>query len=178
MYKLVTKMAQPIKLENLRELVSMGVVKTATILGLKGGYVVMTNTGAQERILANKVGQVKKFATTDTAVKELAGLGLSSFLVDISGYEKGLLRAPRTDVTDRAKRVAAALEHDTWFRAQVNEALLQEEQGTATWHSDDDVWADVMKAAGQEQKASVGDASRVVASTRKAAGSRGRKQGM
>jgi hypothetical protein len=170
---LVTNMAQTIKLENLRDLVSMGAVKTATILGQKGGYAVLANLGMQERMLANKVGQVKMFATTDTAVKELARLGLSSFVVDISRYEKGLLRAPRADVTERAKRAAAALEHDTWFRAQVEEALEKEKQGTATWHSHDDVWAAVREAAGS-QKPTVSPAARVVAS-KKAAGPRGRK---
>ncbi|MET0616606.1 MAG: hypothetical protein ABWZ54_02470 [Luteibacter sp.] len=143
-------MAQPIKLESLRELVSTGAVKTATILGQKGGYAVLADTGLHERVLTNKTGQVKMFATTDTAVKELARVGLSSFVVDISQYEKGRLRAPRTDVIDRARRAAAALEHDTWFRAQVEEALLAERQGTASWHSQDDVWAAVMEAAGRK----------------------------
>jgi hypothetical protein len=171
MHILVTGMAQTIKLENLRDLVSMGAVKTATILGQKGGYAVLANMGMHERILANRAGQVKMFATTDTAVKELSRLGLSSFFVDISQYEKGLLRAPRTDVTERAKLAAAALDHDTWFRAQVEEALEKERLGTATWHSHDDVWAAVKEAAG---KAAVGDAAQP-ASSRKTAGSRGRK---
>lgn len=168
-------MAQTIKLENLRELVSMGAVKSATILGQKGGYAVLATMGLQERILANKVGQVKMFATTDTAVKELARLGLSSFVVDISRYEKGLLRAPRTDVTDRAKRAAAALEHDTWFRAQVDEAMEQEERGVATWHSHGDVWTEVRKATAA--MVAERDADPVVASPRKAASS-ARKKGL
>lgn len=146
MHNRVTDMAEPIKLENLRDLVAIGAVKTATIFGQKGGFTVLANTGVQQRILANKVGQVKMFATTDTAVKELARLGLSSFVVDISEYEKGLLRAPRTDVTERAKRAAAALEHEQWFRTQVDEALHQEELGVATLHGHEDVWAEVKKA--------------------------------
>jgi hypothetical protein len=142
----VTDVAEPIKLENLRDLISMGAVKTATIRGQKGGFAVLAKAGVTERILANKVGQVRMFATTDTAVKELARLGLSLFVVDITQYEKGLLRAPRTDVTERARRAAAALEHEQWFRAQVDEALQQEESGVATLHGHDDVWAEVKKA--------------------------------
>ncbi|WP_213949898.1 hypothetical protein [Luteibacter sp. dw_328] len=170
-------MAEPIKLENLRDLISMGAVKTATILGQKGGFAVLASTGLQERILANKVGQVKMFATTDTAVKELARLGLSSFLVDISHYEKGLLRAPRTDVTERAKRAAAALEHEQWFRAQVDEAIQQEESGVATLHAHDDVWAEVKKAtAATLARRNTGPAARAPRNT--AAPSRGRKKGL
>ncbi len=137
-------MSQPIKLENLRDLVSMGAVKTATILGQKGGYAVVTSMGMQERVLANKLGKVKMFATTDTAVKELHRLGLATFTVDVSKYEKGSLRPARTDVTRRAKEAAEALAHDQWFRAQVDEALDEEARGEATWHAHDDVWADVM----------------------------------
>lgn len=168
-------MPLPIKLENLRDLVSMGAVKTATILGQKGGFAVLANMGMQERILANKVGQVRMFATTDTAVKELARLGLSSFIVDITHYEKGLLRAPRTDVVERARRASAALEHEKWFRAQVDEALRQEEQGVASLHSHDATWAEVNKATEVMLANRTADPDK--ASPRKAAVSRRRKKG-
>lgn len=136
-------MTHSIKLENLRDLVNMGAVTTATILGQKGGYAVLAKLGAQERILATKVGEVKMFATTDSAVRELARLGLSSFLVDTSQHEKALLRAPRKDVSARAKAAAEALAHDRWVHEQLDEALEQEEAGTATWHTRDEVWKEV-----------------------------------
>jgi len=142
-------MTQSIKLENLRDLVNMGAVKTATILGQKGGYAVLAKLGTQDRILANKVGEVKMFATTDTAVRELTRLGLSSFLLDTSGYEAGLLRAPRKDVSARAKAAKQALAYDQWVREQVDEALAEEKNGTATWHSHDDVWKDVLAETAQ-----------------------------
>jgi hypothetical protein len=137
-------MTQAIKLENLRDLVNMGAVTTATILGQKGGYAVLAKLGAQDRILATKLGEVKMFATTDSAVRELVRLGLSTFLVDTSHHEKALLRAPRKDVSERAKAAAEALAYDRWVREQVGEALEQEENGTATWHSHDAVWKEVM----------------------------------
>jgi hypothetical protein len=137
-------MTESIKLENLRDLVNMGVVSTATILGQKGGYTVLTKVGAQDRILATKLGGVKMFATTDSAVRELTRLGLSSFLVDTSQHEKALLRAPRKDVTARAKAAAEALAYDHWVREQVEEALESEKNGTATWRTHDDVWNTVM----------------------------------
>lgn len=134
-------MSHPIKLENLRDLVSMGAVKTATILGQKGGWAVLANMGMQERVLANKGGAVRMFATTDTAVRELHRLGLSTFTVDVSQYEKGRVRRGRPDVAAKAKEAAAALAHDQWFRAQVDEALTEEADGHATWHAHEDVWA-------------------------------------
>ncbi|WP_052191457.1 hypothetical protein [Luteibacter sp. 9133] len=169
-------MPHPIKLDALRDLVSSGAVKTATILGEKGGFTVHADAGSSERVLTNRAGQVKMFATTDTAVRELARAGLSSFLVDISQYQKGLLRAPRTDVSDRAKRASEALEHERWFRAKVDEALQQEEQGVATWHEHADVWEDVKKAtAAMVAKRNL---EPVVASSPKIAKTRGRKKGI
>jgi hypothetical protein len=134
-------MSLPIKLENLRDLVSMGAVKTATILGQKGGFAVMASLGVQKRVLTNKMGAVRMFATTDTAIRELHRLGLSMFTVDVSNYEKGRVRARRPDVAAKAKEAAAALAHDQWFRAQVDEALAEEAEGKATWHAHDEVWA-------------------------------------
>lgn len=134
-------MTQPIKLDNLRDLVAMGAVKSATILGQKGGYAVLASTGIHERLLANKAGDVRMFATTDTAVNELRRLGLSHFSLDITHYEKGSLRPPRPDVTRKAKEASEALAHDQWFRAQVDEALNDEASGQAIWHAHDDVWA-------------------------------------
>jgi hypothetical protein len=142
-------MSQPIKLENLRDLVSMGAVKTATILGQKGGFAVVASMGMQERVLANKLGKVKMFATSDTALKELHQLGLVTITVNMTHYEKGSLRPARTDVTRRAKEAAEALAHDQWFRAQVDEALDEEARGVATWHTHEDVWADLLAETAQ-----------------------------
>ena len=133
-------MLQPIKLESLRELVAAGSIKSATILGQKGGYAVVASIGMQQRPLGTKFGEVRMFGSTDTAVKVLRELGLSQFNLDVSNYEEGRLRAARPDVTAKAKNAAAALAHDRWFRGQVQEALDKEARGEAEWIEHDVLW--------------------------------------
>lgn len=133
-------MLQPIKLESLRELVAAGSIKSATILGQKGGYAVVASIGMQQRPLGTKFGDVRMFGSTDTAVKVLRELGLSQFNLDVSNYEEGRLRAARPDVTAKAKNAAAAVAHDRWFREQVTEAIAKDERGEAIWHDHDAMW--------------------------------------
>ena len=133
----------PIKLETLRELVSAGAVKSATILGQKGGYAVLANIGMQDRSLVIKYGEVRMFASTDTAVKALRDAGLARFTLDVTNYQEGLLRAPRPDVRKRAQDAATALEHTRWMHDQVAPVLEQVKSGKATLHSHDDVWSRV-----------------------------------
>jgi hypothetical protein len=136
-------MSQPIKLESLRELVAAGSVKSATILGQKGGYAVLASVGLQQRPLGTKYGEVRTFASTDTAVKALREVGLSQFNLDVTHYEQGRLRAARPDVTHKAQQARAALTHDRWFREQVQSALDSDARGEMTWHDHDTLWADL-----------------------------------
>lgn len=134
-----------IKLESLRDLIAAGLVTTATVLGQKGGYTVHVAVGNGERFLVNRAGQVRVFASIDTAVRELNGVGLTTVAVNVSGYEKGLVRAPRADLTLRARRVAEALEYDQWVRERVDEAMLDESLGRSEWKSHEDVWENVRR---------------------------------
>jgi hypothetical protein len=136
-----------IKLEVLRELVSAGAVTSARLLGQKGGYRAHVRVGGEEQVLANKLGKVRVFASTDSCINELARAGLTNFTVDVSGYEKALIRGSRKDLTTRAKRVTEALEYDEWFRARVKEALDDDAEGRANWTAHDDVWASIGRAA-------------------------------
>lgn len=134
-------MLQPIKLESLRDLVAAGSVKSATILGQKGGYAVVASVGLQQRLLGTKYGEVRMFASTDTAVKALREVGLSHFSLDVTHYEEGRLRAARPDVTHKAQQASAALAHDRWFREQVQSALDSDARGEMAWHDHDTLWA-------------------------------------
>lgn len=136
-------MMQPIKLESLRELVAAGSVKSATILGQKGGYAVLASVGMQQRLLGTKYGEVRMFASTDTAVKALREVGLSQFNLDVTHFEQGRLRAARPDVTHKAQQASAALTHDRWFREQVQSALDSDARGEMAWHDHDTMWADL-----------------------------------
>lgn len=146
-------MPQPIKLESLRELVAAGAVTSATILGQKGGYAVMASIGMQQRPLGTKLGEVRMFGSTDTAVKVMRDLGVYQFKVDVTHFEAGRLRAARPDVAEKAKSAATALAYDRWFRGQVSAALDKDQRGETVWHEHDAMW-DELEAQAAERVAS------------------------
>jgi hypothetical protein len=89
------------------------------------------------------------FGTIDTAVRVLRELGVQRFQLDVTDFEEGRLRAARPDITAKAKAVKNALAHDTWFRAQVDEALAEEARGEASWHEHDAMWDELEAEARQ-----------------------------
>jgi len=126
-----------IKLENLRMLAEVGSIHTATIVGQRGGYAVVARVGLQERTLATKYGRVRLFSSADAAAKVLREAGLGQATLDFTHYEPGRLRAARPDTTARFQRAAEALEHDAWFRDQVQQSLDTVRDGRAVWHDHD-----------------------------------------
>lgn len=155
-------MLQPIKLESLRELVAAGSVKSATILGQKGGYAVLASIGMQQRPLGTKFGEVRMFGSTDTAVKVMREIGVYQFSVDVTHFEAGRLRAARPDVTEKAKNAATALAHDRWFREQVTAAIDKDKRGEAIWHEHDAMW-DELEAQAVELVAAKADRAALAA---------------
>ncbi|MGH8190194.1 MAG: hypothetical protein ACREP2_01950 [Rhodanobacteraceae bacterium] len=142
-------MLQPIKLESLRELVAAGSVTSATILGQKGGYAVLASIGVQQRPLGTKLGEVRMFGSTDTAVKVMRDLGVYQFNVDVTHFEAGRLRAARPDVTEKAKSAATALAYDRWFRKQVSAAVDKDKRGETVWHDHDAIWDELEAQAAE-----------------------------
>lgn len=155
---------QPIKLENLRELVEAGAVKSAQIVGQKGGFAVVASVGMQQRALGTRQGDVRVFTAADTAIKTLREMGLMQFAVDVTHYQAGTLRAARPDLRNRAREASEALEHHRWVREQVAPVMERLENGTATLHSHDDVWSRVeahaSKRIAERNAAAVKPASR------------------
>ena len=145
-------MAQPVKLESLRELVAAGSVTSATILGQKGGYAVLASIGTQQRPLGTKSGGVRMFGSADTAVKVMRDLGVYQFKVDITHFEAGRLRAARPDVAEKARSAATALAYDRWFREQVGAAIDRDQRGETVWHEHDAMW-DELEAQTAERMA-------------------------
>ena len=133
-------MLQPIKPESFRELVRSGAVKSATILGQKGGYAVLASIGVQKRPLGTRNGEVRVFSTADTAIKLLRELGVYHADLDVTHYEAGSLRPGRPDTAKKNREANAALEHDRWFRAQVQDALDKIENGNAEFIDHDTMW--------------------------------------
>jgi hypothetical protein len=97
-------MRQTIKETTLRELVEANAVRSACVVGLRGGYAVTVRYGLTERTLATTRGGVRIFAALDTASEFLRKIGLARFEVDATGYEPGRLRAARPDRAEALRK--------------------------------------------------------------------------
>lgn len=126
-----------VKIETLRELIAAGSVRSATLLGQRGGYAVLVRVGLQERILANRVGNARLYARLDTAAKDLREMGLAEFGVNVANFEPGRLRPARPDRAEQLKRAHAAAAHDAWFREQIDQALAEADDPNTQWVTND-----------------------------------------
>lgn len=88
----------------LKELVEAGSVRGACLVGQRGGFGVVVRYGMVERTLSSTRGQVRLFASLDTAMPYLKRLGLPRFEVDASSFEPGRLRKPRPDRAEALRK--------------------------------------------------------------------------
>jgi len=136
-----------IKTETLRELIAAGSVRSATVLGQRGGFAVLIRAGVQERILATKHGDIKIFSRLDTAANQLRAMGLAEFAVNVTNFEPGRLRPARPDRASALTRAHAVAAHDTWFRAEVQKTLDRIAQGEGEYIEHDALFRDLETAA-------------------------------
>lgn len=137
-----------VKIETLRELIAAGSVRSATLLGQRGGYAVLVCVGTQERVLANRAGAARLYARLDTAAKDLREMGLTEFGVNVVNFESGRLRPARPDRAAQLRRAHAAAAHDTWFRVQIDQSLTEADDPNTQWVTNDQA-----KRASTEQRA-------------------------
>src|SRR5262245_3957758 len=86
-----------IRESTLKELVDARTVLGARLVANGSGFAMVVRYGMTERALASTRGQVRMFASLNTAAEYLRRIGLSSFEVDAANYAPGRLRAPRPD---------------------------------------------------------------------------------
>lgn len=139
----------------LSRLAEAGAVRSAHIVGQKGGWGVLVKYGMTERALAaQRSREVRIFSKFETLVRYLKGVGIARFEVDAVDYDPAALKTTRSR-PDRAvamKHAHEAAAYDKWFRAQVQEALddpspsISHEQVQAEWAIER---AALLKRAGQ-----------------------------
>lgn len=112
-----------VRLDTLRELVAAGSVRSATLLGQRGGFAVLVRIGMSERLLANRAGQPRLYAKLDTAAKDLRAWGFGEFIVNVAHYEPGRLRAARPDRSAALKAAHEASAHSNWLRTKLAAAV-------------------------------------------------------
>jgi hypothetical protein len=93
----------------LRELVQASAEVTARIVGKENSFRVVVKLTSGEKTVVTSRGQIRLFASLDTAASFIGELGLVSFDVDISHYKPGRLRAPRPDRAEALRHTRTKL---------------------------------------------------------------------
>lgn len=135
----MTATPETIDHSTLTQLVHAGAISRAHIVGQKGGWAVVVSYGTTERALAaQRSRQVRLFRKFETLVGYLRDVGIAKFDVDAGDYSPDALKAAkRPDSAVTLRRAHEAATHDTWFRAQVAQAMEAAEQPGAVWHDHD-----------------------------------------
>lgn len=97
-------MIQTLKETTLKELIGANSIESVCVVGQKGGFAVTVRCGQNERTLAGTRGEVRRFASLDTATALLRKLGIPKFQVDVVTYEPGRIRGARPDRAEALRR--------------------------------------------------------------------------
>lgn len=81
----------------LRQLMEASAEMSARIIGTEKAFIVLVRVGSGEKRVVTTRGNVRLFASLDTAAGFVKDLGLARFEVDISFYKPGRLRSARPD---------------------------------------------------------------------------------
>src|SRR5688500_393299 len=88
---------RPLREGTLRELLGTGAVSAVRLVGGKGGFALTIHCAGIDRTLGSSRGEVRQFASLNTAVDFLRRLGIELFEVDSRSYQPGRTRKPRPD---------------------------------------------------------------------------------
>jgi hypothetical protein len=125
-------MDDTIKLSQLRLLAGTGAVSTAAIIGRKSGWTVRVDVDGGARMLCSADGTLRVFSTTDSAIAQMARLGVTRLSVIADAYEAGTLRARRPD---RAVALKEAAEYASWLKAKVERSVARVASGESRLYS-------------------------------------------
>jgi hypothetical protein len=130
----------------LSRLVEAGAVRAAHVIGQAGGWALSVKYGMAERFLAaQRSGKLRLFRKLETVMAYLKTLGINRFEVDASGYDAAEAKShyKRPDRAEALKRAHEAVEHDTWFREQVRQAVDEADKPDAVFIPHAAVMADL-----------------------------------
>lgn len=127
----------------IQDLVKAHAIQSAIILGQPGGWAVVVRHGvAEQAVAAQRARKPRLWRNLSTAVAYVRGeLGLPRFEVDTVAYDPDAIERTRPDQAERLRQQREVIAHDSWFRAQVREALQGIESGTNPPVDDEEVRA-------------------------------------
>ena len=119
--------------KTLAGLVEAGAVRSAHVVGQRGGWGVLFRYGMTERALATQRGTVRTWAHFETLATYLRGLGIVRFEVDAAQYDPV---APRSSAeqskAERAREQMKAAHADAaynrWFRETVRASMAEADE--------------------------------------------------
>jgi len=128
----------------LTRLVEAGAVRRAHVVGREGGWALVVKYGKGEHPLAaQRSRQVRVWRKLETLVVYLREMGIARFEVDAVNYHPDPLHASkRPDRAEALRRAHEAGEHDKWFRAEVQAAVIEADDPATQWISHDKAKAD------------------------------------
>jgi hypothetical protein len=88
----------------LRELIGLRPDVRIRLIGLKGGFLIEIESAGVGKVLGSSRGQVRHFASLNTATDLLRQLGVTRFEVDAAKYEPGRIRSARPDRAEALKK--------------------------------------------------------------------------
>ncbi|MBK6637521.1 MAG: hypothetical protein IPG34_07445 [Rhodocyclaceae bacterium] len=155
-------MAQTIASTNARQMIDAGAIRGASIIGTPGGWSVMLKIGMTERPLGTqRTDKPRQWRSLDTCIDYLkTTLHLVRFdLLDASNYSAhDVTRPKRADAAERMKAAHAAVAHDAWFRAEVEQAITEADDPATEWISHEEASASWAKKRAQLAKRVAGGA--------------------
>ena len=89
----------------LRHLVDMRALRVIVVTGVPSGFTLKVQSGAGvAKTLQTVRGEIRQFASLDTAGAFLKDIGLTNFVVETSGFVPGRLRSARPDRSAALKK--------------------------------------------------------------------------
>jgi hypothetical protein len=132
---------------SLKDLAAANAIRSATVVGDKGGYLVTIKYGGGERVIAARTreGQIKRrlFRSLNAASHYLRQIGVARYEVDETGYEELTDRPKRPDRSAALKHAHEAAAYDRWFRGEVARALKEADGSNTRWRTTEEVMASV-----------------------------------
>ena len=108
----------------LKHLAEAGAVHSASAVAIGDRWAIVVAYGGTKRTLrATNSHQVRSWASLNSLVKYLMGLGIRQFNGDATHYDPQQKTISRPDKSATLKRAHEAAAHDQWFREKVQESL-------------------------------------------------------
>jgi hypothetical protein len=135
------KLTEIIDGKAVRSLAEAHAIQGAVVFGQPGGWAVLVRYGTVERaVAAQRSHQPRLWRNLNTAVSFVREeLGMPRFEIDTVDYDPAAIERKRPDQAERLRQQQEAAAYDTWFRAQVQEALDGIKDGTNRIVPDEEV---------------------------------------